>query len=256
MLDPIEAAAVAARFGVADEQVRRDHLISHLLAVIARDLGDRLVFFGGTALARTYLPDGRLSEDLDLLAVTARRDVASELERALTIGVRREYGRLAWDPPLTAGAGSAPGVLRTGEGLAVRVQLLDPAGYPHWPTEARGLIQRYSDVPTAELTMFTRPAFAAAKTAAWHDRGAARDLYDLWGLAGIGALDAEAADLFVRLGPTGRPPASWMFDRPPSPADWRAQLGGQTRIAVSAGEALDVVREAWTQAVASMGRER
>jgi hypothetical protein len=46
VLDPVEAAAVAAAFGVADEQVRRDHLLSHLLAV---------VFFGGTALAEWNL---------------------------------------------------------------------------------------------------------------------------------------------------------------------------------------------------------
>jgi hypothetical protein len=256
MLDPIEAAAVAAQFGVADEQVQRDHLISHLLAVIARDFGDRVVFFGGTALARTHLPDGRLSEDLDLLAVPSRRDVAPELERALITAARREYGRLAWNPPLTAVAGSTPGVLRTGEGLAVRIQLLDPAGYPRWPTEVRGLNQRYTDIPSADLTVFTRPAFVAAKTAAWHDRCAARDLYDLWGLAGIEAIDAAAADLFVRLGPTGRPPAGWMFDRPPSAAGWQAQLGGQTRIAVSAVDALDVVREAWGQAVTNMGGER
>ena len=94
MLDPDEAAAVAAQFGVADGQVRRDRLISHLLAVLSRDLGDKVVFFGGTALARTHLPDGRLSEDLDPFAVRDRRTVAAELERRPVLGVRREFGRL------------------------------------------------------------------------------------------------------------------------------------------------------------------
>jgi hypothetical protein len=32
MLDPDELAAVADRFGVADEQVVRDHFISHVLS--------------------------------------------------------------------------------------------------------------------------------------------------------------------------------------------------------------------------------
>jgi hypothetical protein len=36
MLDPAEAAAVAGEFGVTDEQVRRDHLLSHLLAARRR----------------------------------------------------------------------------------------------------------------------------------------------------------------------------------------------------------------------------
>jgi predicted nucleotidyltransferase component of viral defense system len=62
MLDPQERAAFAERFGVADEQVDRDHLISHVLALLAAHLPGEVVFFGGTALARSHLPDGRLSE--------------------------------------------------------------------------------------------------------------------------------------------------------------------------------------------------
>jgi len=39
---------VASRFGVAMEQVRRDHLISHVLAAISAGVStDDLVFFGG-----------------------------------------------------------------------------------------------------------------------------------------------------------------------------------------------------------------
>jgi hypothetical protein len=35
VLDPRELAEVAAAFGVSDAQVRRDHLISHILAGMA-----------------------------------------------------------------------------------------------------------------------------------------------------------------------------------------------------------------------------
>jgi hypothetical protein len=35
-----ERDAVANQFGVATEQVERDHLISHLLGFLSRDLGD------------------------------------------------------------------------------------------------------------------------------------------------------------------------------------------------------------------------
>ena len=58
-MDPDEREAVAAQFGASTEQVERDHLISHLLAFLARSFGDRIHFIGGTALARTHLPDGR-----------------------------------------------------------------------------------------------------------------------------------------------------------------------------------------------------
>jgi predicted nucleotidyltransferase component of viral defense system len=52
VLDPVEGAAVAEQFGVDAAQVRRDHLISHLLAVLSVSLVNELVFFGGTGLCR------------------------------------------------------------------------------------------------------------------------------------------------------------------------------------------------------------
>jgi predicted nucleotidyltransferase component of viral defense system len=65
-LDANEARAVADQFGVAVEQVRRDHLIFHILAGVSQTHRDEVTFFGGTALARTLLPHGRLSEDIAL----------------------------------------------------------------------------------------------------------------------------------------------------------------------------------------------
>ncbi|WP_405485803.1 hypothetical protein [Nocardia sp. NBC_00511] len=51
-----EHDSVAVQFGVASEQVERDHLISHLLAAISRGFGDRVYFIGGTALLDAALP--------------------------------------------------------------------------------------------------------------------------------------------------------------------------------------------------------
>lgn len=249
MLDPSEAAAVVERFGVSDEQVRRDHLISHLLAALAQQVPDSVVFFGGTALARAHLPDGRLSEDIDLYALPTRAAVVADVEEALSTGVLREYGRLTWEPPPSVVKDTDPAILRTQDGLIVRVQLLDPAGHPTWPTERRELHQRYSDAPPAALMVPTLPAFAASKTMAWHDRHAPRDLYDLWGLANIGAIDVAAAELFAEQGPTGQPPHSWMFSEAPDLDDWTRQLGGQTRIAKAPAGALAAVREAWAAVV-------
>lgn len=56
-MDSEKRDLVAAKFGVSAEQVERDHLISHILAFLSREFGDRLHFIGGTALARTHLPD-------------------------------------------------------------------------------------------------------------------------------------------------------------------------------------------------------
>ena len=76
MLSRHELARVAVDYGAAENQIRRDHLISHVLHALA-ELDVPLVFFGGTALARTHLTTaeagGRLSEDIDSLPAIAGR---------------------------------------------------------------------------------------------------------------------------------------------------------------------------------------
>jgi hypothetical protein len=49
---------------------------THLLAAISMRAADEVIFFGDTALSRTIAPDGRLSEDIDLIARGRRRDTA------------------------------------------------------------------------------------------------------------------------------------------------------------------------------------
>lgn len=134
---------------VSPGQIARDHLISHLLAALSAHAADQVVFFGGTALSRTLLPEGRLSEDIDLIARGIRRDVAEHLHRVLPRALRREYPGLRWDPGLPQVREAGPAILHTPEGLTVRVQLLSPVGYPPWPVERVELIQCYRDAAPA-----------------------------------------------------------------------------------------------------------
>jgi predicted nucleotidyltransferase component of viral defense system len=233
---------------VSVEQVERDHLISHLLAFLSREFGDRVHFIGGTALARTYLPDGRLSEDVDLIAVGNRKDLAADLDVALPRALARTHGRLTIEPVLSRTADAVPVLLRPGFGGAIRMQLLSGRERVGWPTERRRLVQRYADAPPAQLSVPTLPAFAASKTATWADRRAARDLWDLWALSRLGAIDAAARRLFRQHGPTNRAPAVHLFSQAPSEAEWQSQLAGQTRLTISAKDALAAVRNAWGQA--------
>lgn len=132
-LDPVEAATVAAGFGVALDQVRRDYLISLVLWALQVHTDD-LVFFGGTALARTYLADGRLSEDIDLIAVPDRRAVATAISRTIDRALRVTHGRTTWSVPLAGIRDVDPATLRTDDGVSVRIQLFKAEGYPPWPT--------------------------------------------------------------------------------------------------------------------------
>ncbi len=248
VLDFVERASVAQQFGVTGEQVDRDHCVSHLLAVLAREFAQEVIFFGGTALARTHLPRGRLSEDVDLIATRRRKDVLERLEHILPRSMQREFGRLAWRPPLSRLRETEPAALVTSEGLTVRIQLLSAKGYPPWPTEIGALEQRYSDAPPAKLKVPTLSAFAAWKTATWCDRAAPRDLWDLWAIASTHGISAMAADLFRKHGPTGGYPQPWMFTTPHSAAQWNSQLAGQTILRVSAEDALAFVADAWQRA--------
>ncbi|WP_369815984.1 nucleotidyl transferase AbiEii/AbiGii toxin family protein [Mycobacterium sp. 852013-51886_SCH5428379] len=121
------------------EQVERDHLISHLLAFLSREFGDRVHFIGGTALARTHLPDGRLSEDIDLIAVGSRKEVATALDATLPRAVARTHGRLTVEPALSATADTLPVLLHPSDGRPVRLQLLSARDRVVWPTERRDL---------------------------------------------------------------------------------------------------------------------
>ncbi|NUS95730.1 MAG: nucleotidyl transferase AbiEii/AbiGii toxin family protein [Nocardia sp.] len=242
-----EHESVAVQFGVSPEQVERDHLISHLLAAISRGFGDRLHFIGGTALARTHLVNGRLSEDIDLIALESRTVLAADLDSALPRSVARSYGRLEWAPSLSNVADAGAAHLRSASGVSVKIQLLSARGRSVWPTELRDLEQRYSDVPPAELLVPTLPAFVAGKTATWHDRRASRDLWDLWALNGLGAINDAAGSLYRMYGPTNRLPTPQLFDRAPDEDDWNTQLAGQTRLVVSAEIALSAVRDAWAR---------
>jgi predicted nucleotidyltransferase component of viral defense system len=249
-LSPEDLARVMDQFGVAADQVRRDHAISHILAVLSRSHRDRLIFFGGTALSRTHLDDERLSEDIDLIVAVGNRDVvADRLRRDVDRALLRTHGRLTWNPAWTPNSDVAPALIETASRVVIKVQLLRAARYEPWPTEERAIQQRYSDAPPATLRVPTLAAFAGWKTAAWAERGSPRDLYDLWALANVGALNAESAALFAQHGPINKPPRSWMFSKAPAAAQWQAQLASQTRLTISADEALNVVRSAWSTAI-------
>lgn len=230
MLDEDEAVFFANKFGVAESQVRRDYIISHVLGALAESVADDVVFFGGTALTRTNLPDLRLSEDIDLIAKGDRSATAAAIQRALVKNLRRTVGIPEFTPALADTRHPEPAVMGIDE-TRIQLQLLSQIGYPAWPTETRSIEQRYSDAPPAQLRVLTPPAFAAAKLSAWNDRRAARDLYDMWAMATDGPCTS---------------PDAVSFDDVPSEKQWTAALAHQCRPKVSASEAASVVQRAWS----------
>jgi hypothetical protein len=228
VLEQEELTAVADLFGVSEEQVERDHLISHVLADPSAG--------------------GRLSEDIDLW-VPNRLSTATSLDERLPGLLRREFPRTVWDPPLRSTRSAVePGVLVTTSDLRVRVQLLDHEDWARWPSEAIRIETRYSDIASdVVLRVPTLQAFAAMKTLARADRHAARDLYDLARLAELGALTPEAADP-VRAA-TGASVQKYDLASLPSALDRHPQPAHQTGEVPSPQWCLRVVRGAYGMAL-------
>jgi predicted nucleotidyltransferase component of viral defense system len=128
-------------------------------------------------------------------------------------------------------------------GTSILIQLLSAEGYPDWPTEVVDIEQRYTDAPAARLRVLTPAAFVAAKLAAWTDREAPRDLYDLWALAESGRIDAEASHLYGTHGQFTSV-AKVPLVRIPSEAEWNDALSHQCIPQVTPAEAARAVRAA------------
>lgn len=234
MIDDIEIRGRARELGVPGAQIRRDHLLSHLIAALP--LEDRVVFIGGTALNRTHIPDVRLSEDLDVHLVEGPAD---DLVAQLIEAVRLEY------PGITVDRRQRRYDVATYslqiDDLRVQVQVIMKR--PEWrplPTAITPIRLRYSDLSeSVDLVVPTVEAFAAMKLTAYVDRVAPRDLFDLRELAERGTLNDESLALVRQL--LGRSLARQEFETLPSQNEWDIELSHQVADAGSPTEALDVV---------------
>lgn len=67
MIKPGEIQNKAHEFGVRDQQIEKDYILSWILQGISQheDLSKTIVFKGGTVLKKVYFEDYRFSEDLD-----------------------------------------------------------------------------------------------------------------------------------------------------------------------------------------------
>ena len=247
MLTDSDRERLKSEFGADDSQVERDHLISRLLAELSREMQSLLKFYGGTALSRSYLQKGRLSEDVDLIAVGPRTEIAQQVMRVLTLGLAREFGRPTFTPALDQVRGVTPVVMRVPSGPQLQLQLLPDDHYPAWPFHLVALPSRYSDCEPAELSIPTRDAFVAWKSSSFMDRRASRDLWDLATLAELDAFTPEAARLFTRFGPLSNLPSDSTIPEAPDQTRWERDLAHQTRLMITAEEARTRVVGAWSK---------
>jgi len=241
MLDPRESQNVQDLFSANEGQVNRDHAISHVLAGLQR-INTGFVFFGGTALSRTFLTTGRLSEDIDLYS-TDRRALCRELDDLPKL-MREEFPQAVWNVVPSQTVDPRSSLLICEASIQIKVQVVDSRSRD-WqliPTKMIDIHQRYSDVPNTQIIVPTFDGLVAMKVLAWFDRGAPRDLFDLEGLSRLGGVSTVVGDLVEKL--RGFRVTKQMLNRKVSGL-WQEELTHQTRLTVSEEECLSRVLEWW-----------
>jgi predicted nucleotidyltransferase component of viral defense system len=183
---------------IPESVLERDYCLSWFLIGLAQSpLKEILLFKGGTAIKKCYVPDYRFSEDIDF---TLAKDVPFEIiqkgldeifrhveERA---GIRFRFSRLdryshknshtfflAYEGPLPA---MAP------KEVKVDITIRERTVFPMQEKPVLKGYKQYEDLPkNAKVRVYPLQEIAAEKVVALSDRARnePRDLYDLWYLS-------------------------------------------------------------------------
>lgn len=178
MIDHIELRTRARRIGLDASHVENDYVLCHLLVAISKS-NPELVFRGGTALARIYWPDYRLSEDLDFTSPGPIGDLEARLENAVgaarkstTLNLKLTYGS-------PKGSWSRSTVRWADHELILDVNMDE--------TVAMGSSEEKADLPYRDLQeleamipVFSLPEILGNKWFMLNDRTEPRDLFDVW----------------------------------------------------------------------------
>ena len=171
MIKEDEITQVAKVFGSTVETIRKDHAIRHVLHCLSKIVNKPeekiVVFYGGTALNRTYFKDFRLSEDIDLIVESYPQWIETMKAELLTL-ISYEYNDAMWTSERERTQdGVWTGFLACTQGVEVQIQCVKPRArweyyLPH--LSAASVELRYSDLPTSvEFLVPNSDAFAARK---------------------------------------------------------------------------------------------
>lgn len=182
MIGQRELEKRASALGLAVRHVELDYVLNHLLAAIAEDPGG-LIFRGGTALARVYWPDFRISEDLDFISPGAAPGLERTLSRSTGLAadstglaLELEFGRPRGDRSRSLVRWSTP--WETSGELLIDVVSSERAALQ---VQKRALVLPYSDLPkTAVIPVMDIAEILGNKWLMLDDRDEPRDLFDLW----------------------------------------------------------------------------
>lgn len=182
MIEDAEIRSRASSLGVQQDNVERDYVLNHILAHLSADPGT-LIFRGGTALARVYWPDFRLSEDLDFITPGSGEDI-ERIERRAVHRARETTGidlGLEFGAPRRDRSRSIVGwTTDWGSAGSLLIDVVRGEG-PALPEEDRELNLPYSDLPDDRaLPVLPLADILGSKWGMLDERDEPRDLFDVW----------------------------------------------------------------------------
>lgn len=182
MIDDAEIRRRASSLGVQQDHVERDYVLNHILAHVSTRPGT-LIFRGGTALARVYWPDFRLSEDLDFITPGSGEDIEGIERRALRRAQETTGIELRLDFGVPRSDRSRSIVNWTTDWGSAGSLLIDVVRgeKPALPEEARELNLPYSDLTDDRaLPVLPLADILGSKWGMLDERDEPRDLFDVW----------------------------------------------------------------------------
>ena len=178
MIDRVELRARARQIGLDVSHVENDYVLCHLLVAICESIPE-LVFRGGTALARIYWRDYRLSEDLDFTSPGPITDLEARLESAVGVARKRTTLNLKLTYGSPQNSWSRSTVQWADHELILDVNMDE--------TVAMGSSEEKADLPYRDLQklemmipVFTLAEILGNKWFMLNDRTEPRDLFDVW----------------------------------------------------------------------------
>jgi predicted nucleotidyltransferase component of viral defense system len=177
LIDDSEIRRRARDLDLQTSHIERDYVLCHLLVAIT-SCRPRLVFRGGTALARVYWPDYRLSEDLDFIDEEGSEGVEKDLREAVAQAGESCGRDLVLKPGRFRSGWSRSTVSWPGGTILVDVNLgAEVAMTP----EERRLVLPYSDLADSHDAVVSQLSeILGNKWFMLSDRKEPRDLFDLW----------------------------------------------------------------------------
>lgn len=227
--------------------VEKDYILNHVLTAIA-EARLPIVFRGGSALARCYWPDFRMSEDLDFVARSDPGSISVLLDGAVATAAERTGRSLQLETMK-----SEPGWFRSRVAWDDDEVLIDMNGHErlYLPTPDRGIDLPYSDLSgSVEIAVVSLEEILGNKWFMLDDREEPRDLFDVW--AGLCRFRVPFERLAVgHRAKYGYPPVRAALERSERLRDlWRDRLQHQVAELADFDEVYSAVRtrfEEWAE---------